>query len=675
MKQTRSVWMGRAIGLGLVLFFSWAAAGQQTGTVAPRITQAINLEQLVTLRGNTHPLARPQFDQGAASAGQSMERILVVLQRSPQQESALQNLLLEQQMKSSSNYHMWLTPEQFGQQFGPAESDLQKVTDWLTAAGFQVNRVAAGRTVIEFSGTAGEVRDAFHTEIHKYVVNGEEHWANASDPQIPAALAPVVAGFASLNNFPKMTRVHRLSDLARAKLASELKPGVTYPYSTGYLLGVGPGDFATIYNVSPLYSASPSIDGTGQQIAVAEQSNINMQDVAAFRTMFGLTANAAQSNTACSPGPQSGIPVNLCLNGPDPGVLSYTGDEGEADLDVQWGGAIAKGATVDMVVSETTEVTTGIDLSALFIVDNNLAPVMSVSYGMCEAYNGAGENQFYNVIWEQGAAQGITIVVANGDGGSAGCDDSTSETAAQSGLAVSGNATTPFNVAVGGTDFNEGAGTGWQQYWNYSASGVVNPSAKSYIPEMTWNDTCASTGSLSVCANGVSPYGTDLVAGSGGPSNCAYSVIDQNTGNITCPNVNGIPGNPKPYWQTGTGVPSDKVRDTPDVSLFSGDGANGSFYIYCQIDANATQNGSATSCDLNSPYLDFIGAGGTSFAAPSFAGIMAMVNQKTNERQGNANFVLYPMAAASGASCGSNAAMAPTASGSSLHFLRHSERE
>jgi hypothetical protein len=666
MKQARSVWMGGVVGLGLVFLFSLTAAGQQGGTVAPRITQAINLEQLVTLRGNTHPLARPEFDQGAASAGQPMERILLVLQRSPQQESALENLLLEQQMKSSSNYHMWLTPEQFGEQFGPADSDLQKVTDWLTAAGFRVNRVAAGRTVIEFSGTAGAVRDAFHTEIHKYAVNGEEHWANSSDPQIPAALAPVVAGFASLNNFPKKTRVRRLNELARAKLASQLKPGFTYPYSTGYLLAVGPGDFATIYNVSPLYSAS--IDGTGEAIAVAEQSNINMQDVAAFRTMFNLPANAAQSNAVCSPGPQNGIPVNLCLNGPDPGVLSYTGDEGEAALDVQWAGAIAKGATVDMVVSESTEVTTGIDLSALYIVDNNLAPVMSVSYGLCEALNGAGENQFYNVVWEQGAAEGITIVIANGDSGSAGCDDPTSETAAQNGLAVSGNATTAFNVAVGGTDFNEGTtSTGWQQYWNYSTTAAVYPSAKSYIPETTWNDTCASTGSLTQCANGVSPDGSDLVAGSGGPSNCINPTTNQ-AGNLACVKTNGITGNPKPYWQTGTGVPSDGVRDTPDVSFFAGDGANGSFYIYCQMDANATVGGSATSCDLNSPYLDFIGAGGTSFAAPSFAGIMAMVNQKTTERQGNANFVLYPMAAASGASCGSNASMAATASSSSCIF-------
>jgi hypothetical protein len=613
------------------------AAGQEAATVPARVMQPVDLENLVTLRGNTHPLARPEYDQGAAPDSLPAERILLVLQRSPEQETALRKLLDEQQIKSSPNYHMWLTPEQFGQQFGPADADIQAVTDWLTAQGFQVNHVAAGRTVIEFSGTAGQVRQAFHTEIHKFVVNGKEHWANASDPQIPAALKPVVAGFASLNNFPRKKMIHHLGTFSKSKAAGQVRPLFTYPYGSGYLFGVGPADFATIYNVLPLWSASPAIDGTGVTIGIVSDSNINIQDVQDFRKMFGLPANNP----------------TIILNGPDPGILlpSIGGDEDEADLDVEWAGAVATGAIIDFVVSEDTETTYGVDLSALYIIDNNIAAVMNSSYGNCEAALGNGGNALYSTLWEQGAAQGITINIAAGDSGSAGCDDSTTETAAQYGLAVGGDATTPFNVAVGGTDFNIGTGSTWEQYWKYSTSGSVYPSAKSYIPEQTWNDTCASTattGSLAGCSSGVKSDGSDLIAGSGGPSNCATSTA------TAC-----IAGYAKPPWQSGTGVPSDGVRDIPDLSLFAGDGLNGSFYIYCEMDANTGTGSSTSSCDLNSPYTDFQGAGGTSASAQVFGGLMALVNQKYG-RQGNANYVLYKLAAKSGASCASSASPAST---------------
>ena len=399
MKLLRSLPM-RTLLVSAFIFFSSLTTSAQTANVPGRITQAVDMENLVTLQGNTHPLARPEYDQGAAPDSLPMERMLLVLQRSAEQEAALRKLLDEQQIKSSPNYHMWLTPEQFGQQFGPADADIQAVTDWLGSQGFQVSRVAAGRTVIEFSGTAGAVRQAFHTEIHKFVVNGEEHWANASDPQIPAALEPVVAGFASLNNFPRQPMIQRVGAFSRSKATGEVRPLFTYTGTnneTYYALG--PTDFATIYNVLPLWNAGT--DGTGQTIAIVAESNINVQDVRDFRSLFGLPANDPQ----------------IIVDGPDPGVTETAG-ETEADLDVEWSGAVAKNATIELVVSETTESTSGVDLSALYIIDNNLAPVMSASYGACEAFLGAGGNAFYSSLWEQGAAQGITILVAAGDRGS-----------------------------------------------------------------------------------------------------------------------------------------------------------------------------------------------------------------------------------------------------------------
>ena len=607
----------------------------------PRITLPIDDRVRVTLKGNVHPLAQSRYDQGAAPDELPMERMLLVLERGPTQEASLRQLLDDQQVKSSPRYHQWLTPEQFGRQFGPADEDIQALTGWLTGQGFRVTNVAAGRTVIEFSGTAGLVRQVLGTEIHRFRVSGKDHWANASDPQIPAALAPVVAGFASLNNFPRRPLVKDLGVFSRSRLTGEVKPLFTYPPCQGndctYNYALGPIDFATIYNVRPLWAKGT--DGKGETIAVVGETNINPQDVADFRSMFDLQANAP----------------NIILNGPDPGIND---EETEADLDVEWSGAIAKGATIDLVVSETTEATPGVDLSALYIIDNDLAPVMSISYGTCEAELGAGGNAFHSALWEQAAAQGITVVVAAGDSGSAACDSaSLGETAAQYGLAVSGLASTPFNVAVGGTDFNDTSS--FSTYWNTTNSSPFQNSALSYIPEMTWDDGCASTGTLTACTPPEDYYsifslGYDLTAGGGGPSSCI------NPSGVF-PNVTCSGNYAKPSWQSGTGVPSDGARDVPDVSLFAGNGFNGSFYIICQMDANSPYSGSATSCDLNSPYTDFQGVGGTSASAQVFAGIMALVNQ-AHGRQGNANYVFYPLAAQGGNTCVSNAAAVSNAS-------------
>jgi hypothetical protein len=625
----------RTASLLVSLVLSALTVTAQTSEVRARIAQPVDVSALVPLRGNVHPLARAAYDRGVAPDDLPMARMLLVLQRGEEEEAGLRKLLEDQQVKSSANYHQWLTPEQFGQRFGPAEADVQAVADWLTGQGFEVNRVAVGRAVIEFSGTVGLVRQGLHTEIHRFVVNGEEHWANASDPQIPAALAPEVAGVASLNNFPRKPQSRRLGTFRRSKLTGEVRPLFSIPQPNPSYYLVGPADFATIYHIPS------SLTGAGQTIAVVGQTDINIQDVRDFRSMFGLPANDP----------------NIIVDGPDPGI---TGDEGESDLDVEWSGAAATGATIDLVVSETTSATAGIDLSALYIIDNNLAPVMSESYGGCEADLGASGNAFYSTLWEQAAAQGITVVVASGDSGSAGCDGPP-EMVAQYGLAVSGFASTPFNVAVGGTDFNDV--NNWSFYWNTTNAPLSQASAKSYIPESTWNNSCAQSG-LTGCADASLSQGyaqgIDLAAGSGGPSNCTNPSGSP-------PSISCTGGYAKPAWQSGAGVPQDGARDIPDISLFSGDGLNNSYYVVCQTDANASSGGSSSSCDLNSPYEDFQGAGGTSASAQTFAGIMALVNQ-AHGRQGNANYVLYPLAAKTGASCDSSTVQ-PTSTACIFHDI------
>jgi len=572
------------------------------------VTQPVDNSVRTVLPGNVHPMARAEFDRGEAPPNMSLNRMLLVLKRSDQQEITLRRLIENQQYKKSPSYHQWLTPEEFGASFGPGDSDIAAVTNWLQASGFQVAQVSKGRTVIEFSGTAGLVKQVFGTAIHNFVVNGEQHWANVGNPSIPTALAPVVAGVDSLHNFLKKAQnsyVGKYSE--KTKQLTSPAPDFTFNggcTSNGNCYALVPYDFATIYDLLPLWTAPTPINGTGQTIAIVGRTDINPADATTFWSLFGLDGVHAPQPT-----------LTITHNGPPPG---FTGDESEADIDTQWSGAAAPGATINFVTSESTETTDGVDLSALYIVDNNLAPVMSESYGQCELGLGNGGVQFYGLLWEQAAAQGITAMVSTGDNGSAGCDDPGAP--AQNGLNVNGLASTPFNVAVGGTDFAQFHPNPPSTYWNSTNAPITQESAKGPIPETTWNDSCAN------------PLFQFLTGGSTNPeTNCnnpSFANFLDSTGGSGGKSLAWL----KPAWQTGT--PNDSSRDLPDVSLFASNGFLGSFYVICQMD----QTGGV--CDLN----DFLGFGGTSVSSPAFAGIMALVNQKWG-LQGNPNFVLYKLPA------------------------------
>jgi subtilase family serine protease len=316
------------------------------------------------------------------------------------------------------------------------------------------------------------VKDAFHTQMRKYEVNGEEHWANANDPQIPAALAPVVSGIISLHNFPrkplhrelgafsKMTGMPQRS-LSAISLENPLyTAGANCGLAGASCYAIAPYDLATIYNVLPLWNSSPAIDGTGQTIAIVSQSDIYSQDFTDFRKDFGLPAGT----------------LNIIYNGPPPNKLASQGDELESDLDVQWSGSVATGATIDLVASTTTITTAGVDLSALYIVDNNIAPILSESYSACELEMGVAGNQFYNQLWQQAAAEGISVFVSTGDSAAAVCDRYMA--ISTQGLSVNGISSTPYNIAVGGTDFNDLQNQ--STYWNSN-----NKSAPKSQPKVT----------------------------------------------------------------------------------------------------------------------------------------------------------------------------------------------
>lgn len=564
----------------LVSGFGKFAFPQAEAGAVRRITTSIDNSETVTLAGQVHYLARRQFDRGEVAPDLPMDRINLLLRGTPEQETALQQLLIEQQDPNSPKYHQWLTPEQFGEKFGASVADLQTITNWLSQQGFHDIVVGKGRRSIEFSGTATQVEQAFHTEIHKFSANGTAFIANSKAPTIPVAFAPVIRGFASLNNYPHRASVQILK---RAPVAIRRGADATPQFnlaSGGNALG--PGDFATIYNVAPLWKKG--VDGTGQSIAVVGRSGLYGSDPSSFRNIFGMP-------------PED---WTMIVNGGDPGVGS-TGDVVEASLDIEWAGAVAKNAKIYYVATKSTNASDGVDLSAQYVVDHNLAGILSVSYGFCEAEQSA--DTFYQMLWQQAAAQGISVFVSAGDSGSAGCDDPTVKSPSTHGLAVSGLASTPDNVAVGGTALNDAPTP--SVYWS-ATNDATKASALSYIPETTWNDSSS----------------TSIHAGSGGVSSI-YAT---------------------PVWQSGAGVPTSDPGATgqhhrylPDVSLSA---AGHVPYLVCAMS-------SCSMADSNGQ-LELYQVYGTSVSSPAFAGIMALVDQSAGGRQGNPNFHFYPLAQTAG---------------------------
>jgi subtilase family serine protease len=599
------------------------------------IREAIDETRLHRLAGNTRPEVRSAADAGAVGETLAMDHMLLQLQRSPEQERAAETYVQQLHDPKSPNFHKWINAAQYAQSFGLAQQDIDTVTAWLRSRGFTVNAVYPNGLTIDFSGTAGQVARAFHTSIHYLDAGGRRHVANVSDPEIPAALVPAVAGILSLHDFaPRVMR--------------KAHPAFTSGTGNSAMWVMTPSDLATIYNLNPVFAAG--ITGKGQTIAVIEDADAySADDYKTFRSAFGLDQYTSGSLVTLHPAP--GVNGSACT---DPGTRS--GDDGEATLDVEWASAAAPDATVALASCASTRSTWG-GLIALANLINSAAPptVISISYGECEALNGAALNAAFRTLYQQAAAQGISIFVAAGDEGAAGCDAGAS--GATHGIGVSGWASTPYNVAVGGTDFGDTyAGTN-STYWsqtNDSNSG----SALSYIPEIPWNDSCASTllatalgyssgyGSNGLCVSAdARRYGLlQVAAGSGGPSGCATGA----------PFSSGIVGGTcqgyaKPDWQSGVaGNPADGVRDIPDVSLFAGTGLWGHYYAFCYT--NASNGGAPCTGDPST----WAGAGGTSFGSPILAGIQALINQKTGSAQGNPNPVYYSLASGS-ALCDSTA--------------------
>ncbi|MGA2410217.1 MAG: protease pro-enzyme activation domain-containing protein, partial [Candidatus Binataceae bacterium] len=248
-----------------------ASGGPAQDTVL--ITQKIDESNLVTLAGNTRPEANAQNDRGPVASDFPLNHLWLQLRRPPGKERALSQRLNELTDPKSPNYHHWLTAREFGQEYGLARADLATITGWLQSHGFTINGVNPNGVLIDFSGTAGRVNEAFHTEIHRLSANGAQHFANMSDPQIPAALAPAIVGIVSLNNFMPQPQYRQ-----RAQ------------YTVGLDQLIAPADLATIYNLNPLFAAGYS--GQGQAIVVLEDSDVpDAADWSTFRSAFDLRSD------------------------------------------------------------------------------------------------------------------------------------------------------------------------------------------------------------------------------------------------------------------------------------------------------------------------------------------------------------------------------------------------
>lgn len=575
---------------GWIAACAMATTAMCAQTPAPRIRSEITNGEVTQLKASPEPLISAQSDAGRMPSDAKLNGISIVFNRTAAQQAALDALLAAQQNPSSPLYHQWLNPDQFAARFGMAQSDIDKVQTWLQQQGFSIDSVARSRNMIRFSGTVGQVELAFQIQMHYFKTTGETHFAPSTALSVPTAIAPTIEA------------VRNLSDFRPRPMHVKPRNGFTSGVSKNVFFA--PGDIAVTYDINPLYTAG--VDGTGQAIAIIGQSAIQASDIDNFESAAGLPKKD---------------PVMVIVPGSGSSTIVSGGDEGESDLDVEWSGAIAKGATIDFVYTGNSTNFNAWD-ALQYAIDEKLAPIISISYGTCETA-AQSHNFSLETSFQQAAAQGQTILAASGDQGSTSCSGDTTDglsTAQQFAEAVTYPASSPYVTGVGGTEISSADDTSTNStYWSTNGSQDVLTSAKIYIPEIAWNDSSSQFG---------------LSSSGGGPS-ALFA---------------------KPSYQTGVpGIPNDGKRDVPDVALYSSPSFPG--YLFCTSDQSdwvqASSTGPAQTASCNNGFRDGSSggqyltlAGGTSFATPIFAGMLALVNQKQQWTggQGQANINLYKLA-------------------------------
>ena len=573
-----------------------------------------------TLFGTRSSALSEATDLGKVPDETAISGTRLILKRDTSLQAAFDQLTAAQQDRSSPLYHRWLNPSDIGAEFGPSASAVTQAAEWLRSQGLTVDAISPTGLFITFSGTAASVSAAFHVGVHNFQLRtGRQIMALAADPQIATSLAGTVIGVTGLDGVRPEPLVRPVGPVVRHTdgtwHAASGSPAFTTTINGVEQEDVAPADFDTVYDVTPLRTASRPTLGSSQTIGLVEDSSILTSDWQTFRSTFGL-ANIADPATKQA--------ASLTIVHPGCNLAGRTGDESEAALDAEWATAVAPTAAIQLAAC--SDASGGIQASLQGLVDEATHPgVISVSCGECESQLGASAAKAWAALLQQGAAEGISIFVSTGDSGSAGCDQNAS--IASKGISVNGLASSAYDVAVGGTDFADFVSNTVPTYWNVSGSGAAG-SAKSYIPELPWNDTCANPalanyeGSSSTLAFCNTTTGRSFLAtgGAGGGASTLFA---------------------KPSYQSGVyGIPNDGARDLPDVVLFASNGLFGHALLYCMSD---TREGGSPCTYANGTAVEASSAGGTSFAAPAFAGIQALIDQKKSRLQGNPDPRLYAM--------------------------------
>lgn len=617
MSRLRALWLCVLLGA----LFQLPPLDAQVSAIAPRVAGPTDESSLVTLHGSLSVVVQPQYDRGEAPPATQLQYVRLVLQRSPQQEAALERFMAEQIDPNSPNYHHWLNQDEFNRLYGMADSDVAAVVAWLQSHGLKVETISS--TNVAFSGTVPQVEEALHTSIHSFVTaSGRQFLSNTSEPRIPKALAPVIGGVAFLNTLRPRAHLDRgpsgaydpqeQSFIPAISAGLKSQPDLTTGSGSGQFLWVVPADAATIYDTPNSYNANfasgSSYDGTGVTIGIGGDALIQTATVGSFRSRF-LNGD-------------TNVPTIINVNGS--ATTSPAGNLDEAYLDSEVAGALAPGAAIRFYTASDADGGVGTAIDTMLNESPTKVDVFSLSFGECELFLTTSDNSMISQWWQNAAAKGIAVTVSTGDSGSAGCDDQNKVNVASLGLNVSGFATTPYNIAVGGTDFYALANS-FSNYVNTNQSSTNSyRSALQYVPESPWNDSSSQfpPGPLSTNVALVNQSQTSIVAASGGVSNCS---TNSSTATITGTCTSGYA---KPAWQRGTNVPGDGARDVPDVSLLAGNGLYGATWLVCTDDTDQS-SGFPQNCKTQSNNeFYFAGIGGTSASAPAFAGILALLTQK-----------------------------------------------
>ena len=530
-------------------------------------------------------------DLGEADKSVELTHLTVLLKRPDDRQDAFEQLLREQQDPASANFHNWLTPVEIGERFGPGAQDVDAVESWLSSQGLRVDGISNSRMRIRFSGSAARVGAAFGSSMHVYQVEGEKRLSIASAPLVPARLASIVRSVHGLETLHEKVFQHR--GPARFAPPPGERTKLTSCSGAKCTHYVWPSDFAAIYDLNPAYQQG--LDGAGQTIALVGRSNINVADIEIFQQRAGL--------------PVKDPVIIVPPDGIDPGppVSTYgddaaSGDQQEAMIDVSRATTVAPGATIDLVISKNSITQSGVTIAAEYVIDATpvQAHILSISFGACEQSEGRSATQFWDDLFSQAAAEGISSFVCSGDSGAAGCDKYNEAPPANQFASPNYLCSSGYATCVGGTQFADTASPG--TYWRASNTTGLE-SAIGYIPEGAWNQPTDSTGAIQASATG------------GGVSQFIAT----------------------PSWQVAPGVPGQQGRYTPDVSF------NASTYdAYALCD---TAQGAGCATESNGGF-HFATIFGTSAAAPSLAGITALLNQKMGAPQGNLNPRLYALAGA-----------------------------